>query len=148
MTDRITGAVLLAFTLWYGAMAWGIERGFFSDPLGSRPFPLAVAIFLAPLALYLLLGRPVTRPTWAARGTWPALIFALFAFVVYAAIMEPLGFAVSNTIAFFALALVFRAPPLKGAIAAVVATVVIYVLFGILLELYLPTGELFEGWFG
>ena len=147
MTDRITGALLLAFTIWYGATAWGIPRSFFSDPLGSRPFPLAVAFFLAPLALYLLLGRPKTRPVWPERSAWPALGFALVAFVVYAAIMEPLGFAVSNTIAFFFLALVFRAPPLKGAIAALVATVVIYVLFGILLELYLPTGELFEGWF-
>ena len=147
MTDRITGALLLAFTLWYGATAWGIQRSFFSDPLGSRPFPLAVAFFLAPLALYLLLGRPTTRPVWPERSAWPALVFALVAFVVYAAIMEPLGFAVSNSIAFFFLALVFRAPPLKGAIAAVAATVVIYVLFGILLELYLPTGELFEGWF-
>jgi len=147
MTDRITGAMLLAFTLWYGATAWGIPRSFFSDPLGSRAFPLTVAIFLVPLSLYLLLGRPTTRPVWPERSTWPTLVFALVAFVIYAAIMEPLGFAVSNTIAFFALSLVFRAPPLKGAIAAVVATVVIYVLFGILLELYLPTGELFEGWF-
>ncbi len=56
MTDRITGVVLLAFTAWYGVTAWGIQRGFFSDPLGSRPFPLAVAILLAPLALYVLFG--------------------------------------------------------------------------------------------
>jgi putative tricarboxylic transport membrane protein len=61
--------------------------------------------------------------------------------------MEPFGFIVSNVVVFFLLALVFRAPRLKGAVAAVVATLALYVLFGWLLELYLPTGELFEGWF-
>jgi hypothetical protein len=42
---------------------------------------------------------------------------------------------------------VFRATPVKGFVAAVIATLALYVLFGWLLELYLPTGELFEGWF-
>ena len=147
MSDRITGLLLLAFTAWYGATAWGIQRGFFSDPLGSRPFPLAVAILLAPLALYLVVRPGASRVAWPGRDLWPALAATLAAFLLYSVMMEPFGFIVSNVVVFFVLALVFRAPPLKGVVAAVVATLALYVLFGWLLELYLPTGELFEGWF-
>ena len=147
MSDRITGVVLLAFTAWYGVTAWGIQRGFFSDPLGSRPFPLAVAILLAPLALYLVVRPSGALVVWPARRLWPALGFTLAAFLLYSLMMEPFGFIVSNVAAFYLMALVFRAPPGKGIVAAVVATVALYVLFGRLLELYLPTGELFEGWF-
>jgi len=147
MTDRITGVVLLAFTAWYGVTAWGIQRSFFSDPLGSRPFPLAVAILLAPLALYLILRPSPVRVTWPTRGLWLVLAITLGAFLLYSVMMEPFGFIVSNTVVFFILALVFQAKPVKGLVAAVVATLALYVLFGWLLELYLPTGELFEGWF-
>jgi putative tricarboxylic transport membrane protein len=148
MTDRLSGAVLLAFTAWYGLIAWTIPRGFFSDPLGSRAFPLAVAIFLAPLALYLIFRRPGGPVAWTDRGAWPVMMVALIAFLAYSFMMEPFGFIVSNVVVFTILALVFRAPPLKGVVAAVAATLVLYVLFGWILELYLPTGELFEGWFG
>jgi putative tricarboxylic transport membrane protein len=147
MTDRITGVVLLAFTAWYGVTAWGIQRGFFSDPLGSRPFPLAVAILLAPLALYLVVRPSKAQVVWPARSLWPALGFTLAAFILYSLMMEPFGFIVSNVVVFFILSLVFRATPVKGLVAAVVATLALYVLFGWLLELYLPTGKLFEGWF-
>lgn len=147
MSDRITGVLLLAFTAWYGWNAWGIQRAFFTDPLGSRPFPLAVAAFLVPLAVVLIARRPVGQVVWPVRALWPAFGVALAAFLIYSLMMEPFGFIVSNVLAFFVLSLVFRAPPLKGIIAAVVATLVLYVLFGWLLELYLPTGELFEGWF-
>ena len=147
MTDRITGVVLLAFTTWYGVTAWGIQRGFFSDPLGSRPFPLAVAIFLAPLALYLILRPSPLQVTWPTRSMWLVLTVALGAFLLYSLMMGQFGFIVSNTVVFFILALVFQAKPVKGLVAAVVATLALYVLFGWLLELYLPTGELFEGWF-
>jgi len=147
MSDRITGVVLLAFTVWYGVGAWGIQRAFFSDPLGSRPFPLAVAIFLAPLALYLIVRRPEGTTVWPGRTLWPSLAFTLAAFLLYSLMMEPFGFIVSNIAAFFVLSLVFHAKPIKGFVAAVVATLSLYVLFGWLLELYLPTGSLFEGWF-
>lgn len=147
MADRITGVVLLVFTAWYGVTAWGIQRGFFSDPLGSRPFPLAVAILLAPLALYLVVRPSQVPVVWPVRNLWPALGITLGAFILFSLMMEPFGFIVSNVVVFFILSLVFRATPVKGLVAAVVATLALYVLFGWLLELYLPTGELFEGWF-
>lgn len=146
MSDRIAGLVLAAFTLWYGTIAFNIRNSFFSDPLGSRAFPVFVALFLAPLALYLLVRRTGDRPDWAARGSWPSLLATLAIFVGYALLMEPLGFVVANVFVFAALAYVFGAPRLRGAVAAVVATGVMYVLFGVLLDLYIPFGEVFEGW--
>lgn len=146
MSDRIAGLVLASFVLWYGVIAFGIRNSFFSDPLGSRAFPIFVAVFLAPLALYLLIRRTGDRAEWAPRGSWPSLVATLAIFVAYALLMEPLGFVVANVFVFAALAYVFGAPRLRGAVAAVVATGVMYVLFGVLLDLYIPFGELFEGW--
>ena len=147
MSDRITGVLLLAFTTWYGWNACGIQRAFFSDPVGSRPYPLAVAVFLAPLAVYLIGRRPEGRVVWPVRALWPGLALTLAAFLLYSLMMEPFGFIVSNVVVLFVLSLVFRAKPLKVMIAAVVATLALDVLFGWLLELYLPTGKLLEGWF-
>jgi putative tricarboxylic transport membrane protein len=146
MSDRIAGLVLAAFVLWYGTIAFSIRNSFFSDPLGSRAFPVFVALFLAPLALYLLVRRTGDRPVWADRASWPALVATLVIFVAYALLMEPLGFLVANVFVFTALAYVFGAPRVRGAVAAVVATGVMYVVFGVLLDLYIPFGEVFERW--
>ena len=146
MSDRIAGLVLAALVLWYGTIAFGIRNSFFSDPLGSRAFPIFVAVFLAPLALYLLVRRTGDRPDWAPRGTWPSLVATLVIFVAYALLMEPLGFLVANVFVFTALALVFGAPRLRAVVAAVIATGTLFVLFGLLLDLYIPFGEVFERW--
>jgi len=146
MSDRIAGLLLTAFVVWYGVTAWGIQSSFFSDPLGSRAFPLFVAFVLAPPALYLMFRRQPDVAVWAHRASWPALAATLAIFVAYALLLEPLGFLLANTLVFFGLGLVFRAPIVKGLIASAVATGVLYVLFAVLLDLYLPFGELFERW--
>lgn len=146
MSDRIAGLVLAAFVAWYGATALTIQNSFFSDPLGSRAFPVLVAVFMAPLAAYLLFRKTGDRVEWAPRGSWPSLLSALAIFVAYALLMEPLGFLVANVFVFTALAYVFGAPRVRGAVAALVATGVMYVLFGVLLDLYIPFGEVFERW--
>ncbi|CAN5712536.1 tripartite tricarboxylate transporter TctB family protein [soil metagenome] len=147
MTDRLSGLVLLAFSLWFGVLAWNLPRSFFSDPTGSRAFPLALAVLLTLLALHLLLRPSHTLVVWPDRAAWPALGITIVTLIAYALLLEPLGFVVATVIVFTALALVFRAALPKAAVAAVGATVALYLLFGIVLELYLPTGEAFEGWF-
>lgn len=146
MTDRLTGLLLLAFAVWFGVLGWNLPRSFFSDPTGSRAFPLGVAALLAPLALALILRPSRTAVAWAPRGTWPLLGVMLLTLVAYALVLEPLGFLLATVLAFTALALVFRAPPTRAVVASVVATVTLYALFGWVLELYLPDGALVERW--
>lgn len=147
MSDRLTGIFLLLFAGWYGVVAWGIRSSFFSDPVGSRAFPLGIAIFLAPLALYLLFRTTPDRVVWPARDTWPSLLVALATFVAYALMLQPLGFIVATIVTFTVLALVFGARVGRALLAAVVATVALYALFALALDLYLPPGAVFRGWF-
>jgi putative tricarboxylic transport membrane protein len=147
MIDRLAGLALLLFSVWFGVLAWNLPRSFFSDPTGSRAFPLALAVALTLLALYLLARPSYERVVWPERAVWPGLGITVAALVVYALLLEPLGFVVATVVVFTALALVFRARLPKAALAAVVTTVALYALFGIALELYLPTGEAFEGFF-
>jgi putative tricarboxylic transport membrane protein len=146
VTDRITGLVLLAFALWFGVMAWRLPTSFFSDPVGSRTFPLVVAAFLAPLAVYLMLRPTALTVAWPSRPVRSALFGALLTLIIYALLLEPLGFIPATILAFTALALAFQAPPLRGLLAAAIVTVVLYFMFGQLLELYLPAGEWLERW--
>jgi putative tricarboxylic transport membrane protein len=148
MSDRITGLVLLLATIWYGTIAWNIPTSFFSDPLGSRAFPLFVALLLAPLTLYLTLRRRTERIVWPDRGTWPVLLVATAIFVFYAISLPTLGFFISNTLVFAGLGMVFGARLGQAVVAGVVASGSLYVIFGLLLDLYLPTGSWLERWFG
>jgi putative tricarboxylic transport membrane protein len=148
MSDRLTGLVLLVATLWYGTIAWNIPKSFFSDPLGSRAFPLFVAFMLAPLALYLILRRPTESVVWPARRSWPPLLVATGLFVFYAYALPALGFFLANSLVFAGFALLFGARAWQAATSAVVASGVLYVVFGVLLDLYLPTGSVFKAWFG
>lgn len=147
MTDRVSGSVLLVFSIWFGVLAWQLPVSFFGDPVGSRAFPLAVAILLAPLALYLLWRPSPVESHWPGHGIWPSLLVSLAALVAYAWMLEPLGFILATVIAFQVLALVFQAPFWKGLLASAVTTLVLFVLFGRLLGLYLPDGTIFRGWF-
>jgi len=148
MSDRITGLLLLLATAWYGTIAWNIPTSFFSDPLGSRAFPLFVTALLGPLALYLTLRRPTERVVWPARASWPPLLVATLIFVFYALALPTLGFFVANTLVFASLGLIFGARLWQAAVSGVVASATLYLLFGVLLDLYLPTGTWLERWFG
>lgn len=148
MTDRLSGLVLLLFAIWFGISAWRLPQSFFSDPVGSRTFPLMVAFFLAPLAIYLMFRPSSGRVAWPPRESWPSLVVTVVTLLVYAWLLKPLGFLLSTFLAFTALALVFRAPLLRALLASLIATVALYGLFDRLLALYLPTGELFGRWFG
>lgn len=147
MTDRITGLSLLVLTAWYGWSAWNLRDSIFSDPLGTRAFPLVVATAMVPLALYLLFRRAPATVTWPSRDEIPVLLVTLVAFFAYSILMKPLGFIASTILAFTLLARVFGSDRRGGLVAAVVATGVLYLLFGIVLDLYLPTGEVFERFF-
>lgn len=147
MTDRVTGLTLFAFSVWFGILAWRLPASIFSDPVGSRVFPLAVAALLAPLALFLVWRPTPVSGHWPARRVWPSLLISLVTLIAYATMLAPLGFIVATIISFQLLALMFGAPFWKGLLASVITTLVLYVLFGQLLELYLPTGRLFQGWF-
>jgi putative tricarboxylic transport membrane protein len=148
MSDRLSALVLLSVGLWYGALALQIRNSFFSDPLGSKAFPIFVAILLIALSAIALLRTPRERVVWPPRASFAPLVVSLALFVAYAYALPYLGFFAANTLVFAGLGLVFGARLWKAAVAGVVASLALYVLFAVALDLYLPVGRLFEGWFG
>lgn len=146
MTDRITGFLLLVFALWFGYHALQLKEALFSDPVGSRAFPLAVAALLAPLAVILMVRPGPVSGKMPSPRAWPPLIVSLVTLILYAALLKPLGFIVATILSFQLLALVFGAPFWKGFLASAVTTLVLYVLFAQFLDLYLPPGDIFRGW--
>ena len=99
MTDRLSGLVLLAFALWFGVLAWRLPQSFFSDPVGSRTFPLVIAVFLVPLALLLMLRPSSGAVAWPPRSSLLPLALTVIILLAYAWLLQPLGFLVATFLA-------------------------------------------------
>lgn len=143
MSDRITGVALLLVALAYGIEAWGFRATFYTDPLGARAFPLAIAVFLAPLAMFLI-GRPQFAAKWPDLPAWPPLVVVLATFVGYALLLEPLGFFIATSLVFVVFALLYRISAWRGLVAGALFSAGLYALFVWGLSLYLPVGDLLE----
>jgi len=146
MSDRIASLVLIAIATGFVIMAIRIQTSFFSDPLGARWVPIFIGVFVIGSAIALLV-QPRSKAEWPSRNTLMRLLLTLAGFVAYAFLMQPLGFIFATTLAFALFAIQFGGKPLPSMIAAAVFAVGAYLLFNNALDLYLPTGEIFERWF-
>ncbi len=146
MSDRVTAALLLLLAFWFGYEAWSFRATFFTDPIGARAVPLAIAVILVPLAIFLFVRAQPTAK-WPPRQVWPALVVGLLTFVVYAYLLEPLGFMLATTLFFVVFGGLFKAKLWQGAVAGIGFSVALYMVFVWGLDLYLPVGDLFERFF-
>lgn len=141
-SNRIAALALLAFSLIYGYAGGTIEYSFASDPLGPRVFPVLLASILALLSL-IYLFVPGHAERWPQSGvlmrciTLPALV------LVAALLFEPIGFAGSMFVMTTGVARIFGASWKASIIGGLIQAALWYVIFGYLLEVYLPVGELF-----
>lgn len=146
MSDRVTGAFLIVVSVIFVVMAFGIQPGFFSDPLGARFVPIAIGVFLAGASLVLLI-KPQSAAHWPSAPIWFRLVLCLAVFVGYGLLLNPLGFILSTTLAFTSFAMLFQGKPFASLLAGVIFSVASYLLFSTALDLFLPTGRIFQGWF-
>ena len=140
MSDRLTGLVLLALAVAYGLAASGYQA-MIGDPLGPAVFPLALAVPLGALSLYLIV-RPDAEPDWPRGRALLKQGLALVTFVAYAYLLEPLGFLVSTFLTVMVLGWLLGARLWQAGAAGVAIAVVLFVLFDSLLGLPLPSGVL------
>ena len=140
MSDRLTGLALLALAVAYGVMAGGYQA-MIGDPLGSAVFPIALAIPLGLLSLYLIV-RPGPEADWPRGRALLKQGLALIAFVAYAYLLEPLGFLVSTFLAVVVLGRLLGARLWQAGAAGMAIAGVLFVLFDSLLGLPLPAGVL------
>jgi putative tricarboxylic transport membrane protein len=140
VSDRLTGLALLALAVAYGIAAGGYQA-MIGDPLGPAVFPMALAITLGLLSLYLIV-RPDREPDWPRGRALRKQVLTLVAFVAYAYLLEPLGFIVSTLLAVAVLGWLLGARLWQAAAAGVAIAGVLFVLFDTLLGLPLPAGVL------
>jgi putative tricarboxylic transport membrane protein len=141
-SGRIGAAVLFLFAVVYGVAGSRIEYAFSSDPLGPRVFPVALAVILAVLSgLYVL--KPGSSEPWPRGATLAGAVAIPVLVGLTAILLEPLGFPVVIFILTAGVGRAFGAPWAKAASAGLVHAALWYLVFGYLLEVYLPTGSLF-----
>jgi putative tricarboxylic transport membrane protein len=143
-SNRVAAAVLLLFSLVYGFAGSRIEYAFASDPLGPRVFPVLLAATLALLSLLYFL-RPGDAESWPS-GSLLVRSVALPALVLIAAlILEPAGFTAAMFVLTAGVGRVFGASWKLSVLGGVAQAALWYFVFGYLLEVYLPAGDLLAG---
>ena len=115
-----------------------------TDPLGPAAFPLAGAALLVFGAASLWIPG-----AGEARGVDPAgglrIVAAASSFILYAALLAPLGFVVATALEFAILAMLFGGRPFASVLAGTVFALLFFGLFVYGLGLPLPLGVLERG---
>jgi len=140
--DRILGLCLLVLAVAYGwvAQQWPEPFGG-TEGVGPETFPTMLALVLVVGSLYLMI-KPDADTQWPVGKTALELVVSIIVLVVYALLLEPLGFVISTTLAVGALSWRMGAPAKSAFAIGLLSAVVVFGLFNYGLSLSLPTGLL------
>lgn len=140
-SDRVLGIVGLVLSALIIASAFFIRESFIQDPLGPRAFPIVIAVVIA-LACIAIILRPDEEPEWPQLSKMLEIGVAVVVLIAYAELLPVVGFIISTAIAASFLSWRLGTEPLKAAIAGVVISGGIYVVFRLILGLSLARGPL------
>lgn len=140
--DRFLGLGLLVLAVAYGwvAQQWPEPFGG-AETVGPETFPTILAVVLAAGSIYLMI-KPDPDAKWPLGKTALELVVSLVVLVVYALLLEPLGFVISTTLAVGTLSWRMGAPVRTAFVTGLSSAVVVFVLFNFGLSLNLPAGLL------
>lgn len=140
--DRVLGLGLLVLAVAYGwaAQQWPEPFGG-AEGVGPETFPTILSVVLVAGSLYLMI-RPDPDAQWPVRKSALELVVSLLVLVVYAFLLEPLGFVISTTLAVGTLSWRMGAAPRRAFVTGLASAVVVFVLFNYGLSLSLPAGLL------
>ncbi|WP_447874279.1 tripartite tricarboxylate transporter TctB family protein [Serratia fonticola] len=120
-------------------IGWGIQSEYSYEPLGPRPFPLAILSLMALCAALLLLRRP-QLVEWPHKNVLQRLLVLVITLVLYAWGFEWLGFPLATTLLTFSIGLLFQASIKAALISGVIMGVSLFYAFDYLLDVTLPLG--------
>ncbi|WP_148255102.1 tripartite tricarboxylate transporter TctB family protein [Aidingimonas lacisalsi] len=140
--DRIFGVLMIVLAVAYGWGATQFPESFGgSEAVGPSTFPFLLAAVLVLSSLYMIV-RPDPDNAWPWSRTGIELIVAVVVLVLYAMLLQPLGFIISTSLAVGILCWRMGAVPIKAVVTGVSAAVVVFLLFNFALDLSLPMGLL------
>ncbi|MDN3554832.1 tripartite tricarboxylate transporter TctB family protein [Halomonas maura] len=140
--DRIFGVLMIVLAVAYG---WGTTQ--FPEPFGGteavgpETFPRLLAVVLALSSLYMVV-RPDPDNAWPWSRTGVELIIAVVVLILYAMLLQPLGFIISTTLAVGTLCWRMGSAPVRAFVTGAASGVVVFLLFNFALDLALPLGLL------
>ncbi|OTA15199.1 membrane protein [Xenorhabdus vietnamensis] len=140
MSDRIFATVWLVLCGIGLVIGWGIHSEYSYEPLGPRPFPIAIISLMALCALLLLLKKPDTAH-WPALQVLRRLVLLIASLAIYAWSFEWLGFPLATTLLTICVALLFNATLFAAIISGLFLGSSLFFVFDRLLDVTLPIGS-------
>ena len=141
MSDRIFATLWLVLCLAGLVVAWQIQSEYSYEPVGPRPFPLALLTLMAPCAVMLLLRKP-DAIQWPAPQTMKRLVALAVMLFVYGWLFERLGFPLSTALLTFGIGMLFGARWWAAVLSGAVMGWALFYAFDHLLDVTLPAGSL------
>ncbi|MGF2733644.1 tripartite tricarboxylate transporter TctB family protein [Marinobacter sp. DUT-1] len=140
--DRILGLGLLVLAVAYGwaAQQWPEPFGG-AESVGPETFPTILSVVLVAGSLYLMI-KPDPDAHWPIGKSALELVVSVVVLIVYALLLEPLGFIIATTLAVGTLSWRMGAAPKRAFLTGLISAVVVFVLFNYGLSLSLPAGLL------
>jgi len=140
--DRILGLGLLVLAVAYGwvAQQWPEPFGG-AETVGPETFPTILSVVLVAGSLYLMI-KPDPDAQWPIGKSALELVISVVVLVVYAMLLEPLGFIIATTLAVGTLSWRMGAAPKRAFLTGLASAIVVFVLFNYGLSLSLPAGLL------
>ncbi|MGP2468029.1 tripartite tricarboxylate transporter TctB family protein [Yersinia sp. 2540 StPb PI] len=139
MSDRIFASIWILLCISGLFIGWGIQSEYSYEPLGPRPFPMAILALMTLCAVLLLLRKPDVI-AWPHAKVLHRLLVMVITLVLYAWGFESLGFPLATALLTFSIALLFEAKIWVAALPGVVLGASLFYAFDYLLDVTLPLG--------
>ncbi|AJJ21196.1 MULTISPECIES: tripartite tricarboxylate transporter TctB family protein [Yersinia] len=139
MSDRIFASIWILLCISGLFIGWGIQSEYSYEPLGPRPFPMAILALMTLCAVLLLLHKPDVI-AWPHAKVLHRLLVMVITLVLYAWGFESLGFPLATALLTFSIALLFKAKVWVAALSGVVLGASLFYAFDYLLDVTLPLG--------
>ncbi|MGM3159808.1 tripartite tricarboxylate transporter TctB family protein [Dickeya undicola] len=142
MSDRLFAGVWLVLCLIGLTIGWGIQSEYSYEPVGPRPFPLAILGLMALCAVLMLLRKPDTID-WPSPLVFRRLSLLVVMLALYAWLFESLGFPLTTALLGCGMGMLFGAVWWLAALSGAVMGVSLFYAFDKLLDVTLPMGAWF-----
>ena len=139
MSDRIFASIWILLCISGLFIGWGIQSEYSYEPLGPRPFPMAILALMTLCAVLLLLRKPDVI-AWPHAKVLHRLLVMVITLVLYAWGFESLGLPLATALLTFGIALLFKAKVWVAALSGVVLGASLFYAFDYLLDVTLPLG--------
>jgi putative tricarboxylic transport membrane protein len=140
-SDRILGGICVVAAIAMAAAASQYVSEIAYEPVGPRAFPMLLAAMIGIAGAWIAL-RPSAHSAAVAKGRLRALVYCVFAVLVYALLFQWLGFALATTLMAVPVGMAFGGSLRQSLVGGIGLGLGLYVLFDKVLDVVLPTGLL------